>query len=559
MARHVISSPLTIAIAVLALILGAAGAAVLISSTCVEPKTVSALQTPDLGAINVTVVDNAGRPIVNVTVMLNGTAFGNLTLENGTCLIEDLAPNETGLPYTVSASKDGYLESQTVNATVEANVTTNVTLMIRGGWIYGTVTSSTGPISGATVSITELGYSANVSPTNGIYNLDGLPAGPHNVTATAQGYAPSLPTPVFVPLAGVVEANFVLVPLGGFISGHTFHALLHTPLEATNVSIEIGKITFTVQSDADGYYSFDNTTVPEGVYNVTASRDGFFSASFTGVKVFRGNRTSGVDLNLTERPTRLYGVIRSGQVLLVGANVSIVGADIFALSGADGNYEIRNLTAGAYAVTTTVQGYETLTIANVIILPGGDTQLNFNMTGLPGAALRGVVKDSRTGVPLANVLVTVIDLDPLPRSVITNINGEFEFPALPADNYTLRFEKTGYSPLEIANLEAVEGSTKTIEFQMTPLRETFGGFIEGLDMAHSMMVIALGLTCIILGVAVILRMRAATSPSTAPAVYDQAEEEKAEEENDKGESEDDGIEPEDSEDTARNKKVRKLK
>ena len=277
------------------------------------------------------------------------------------------------------------------------------------------------------------------------------------------------------------------------------------------------------------------------------------------MEVTRGNRTLGVDLYLQEKPTRLYGVVRSGQVLKVGANISIAGTDISTLSGSDGNYEIRNLTAGVYVVVATIQGYETQSVTGVEILPGGETQLNFNMTGLPGARRRGTVKDTRTTAPIVNVLVTVIDLSPHPRSVYTDINGEFEFAALPADNYTLRFEKTGYRPLEISDVEAVDGSIEIIEFQMTPLRETFEGFIEGLDMAHSMMLLALALALIIFVVALALRIRTFISPSTTPAVYDQSEEENADEELGEEELGDGDSVTEDSESGSKNKKKRKLK
>lgn len=66
---------------------------------------------------------------------------------------------------------------------------------------------------------------------------------------------------------------------------------------------------------------------------------------------------------------------------------------------------------------------------------------------------------------------------------------------------------------------------------MSPLRTGVGeGFIFGFDMAHSMMILALFLTIVILAVAVYLRIRTFQAPETAPAVYDEAEEPKEEEE-----------------------------
>jgi hypothetical protein len=58
---------------------------------------------------------------------------------------------------------------------------------------------------------------------------------------------------------------------------------------------------------------------------------------------------------------------------------------------------------------------------------------------------------------------------------------------------------------------------------MEPTKEGFGGFIFGFDLAHSMMILALFLTIVILALAVILRIRTLEAPDKAPAVYDQEE------------------------------------
>jgi len=496
------------------------------------------------GTIVVNVTDEADRRIGGATVRTagNGILWQNQTGGDGSVTISLLPADDNvtnGLTYQVNASMLGYRDSSNVFQNVSENGTEYVTLVIFGGSILGTVTTSSGgtmvPVEGANVSIASLGYSTNVTPSSGAYKLEGIPAGTHSVTANASGFVPSSQD-VVVQLGESVLLNFVLISQNGSITGHVYHARFHTPLNNTNVSIQIGSFTITVVSGSDG--SFNLTNIPEGTYTLTAEKMGFLSGTFADVVVTRGSRTVGVDFNLTEKPTRLYGVVRSGTRLLVGANVSVVGTSAFNLSGPDGNYEIANLTAGKYTIMASSPLYETAIIPDVVIPEGGETQLNIILTGLPGAIISGVIVDASTRLPLAYVLVTIIDITPTRPGVSTDINGAYGIPGLEAGNYTVRFEKTGYRPVEISHINVTKDGTTIQDVEMIPLRKGFEGFIPGFDVPHSMMLLALCLTIIILALAVYLRHRSFVTPGSGPAVYDQeeeveegreAEEEKAEE------------------------------
>jgi hypothetical protein len=488
------------------------------------------------GTIVVNVTDEVGRGIIGATVRTTGNSifWQNQTGSDGSVTISLLPADDNvtnGLTYQLNASMPDYRDSTNVFQNVSENSTEYVTLVIFGGSILGTVTTSLGgtmaPVEGANVTIASLGFSTIVSPSSGAYQLDGIPAGTVSVTANASGYVPSSQD-IVMPLGGNILLNFVLISQNGSISGHVYHSTLHTVLNNTNVSVRVGSFTITVMSGSDGSYNLTN--LPEGTYTLTAEREGFLSIAIADVVVTRGNRTVGVDFNLTEKPTRLYGVVRSGTRLLVGANVSIVGTSTFNLSGPDGNYEIGNLTAGIYIVRASSPGYETATIADVVMPEGGAIQLNINLTGLPGALISGVVKDSVTGMPLANVLVTIVDIDPPRAGVATDINGAYGLPGLDPGNYTVRFEKTGYRPVEISNINVTKDGETKQDLEMTPLRNGFEGFIPGFDIPHSMMLMALCLTIVIFALAVYLRHRSFETPESAPAIYDQAEEEEAEKE-----------------------------
>jgi len=511
------------------------------------------------GTIVVNVTDEVGRGIVGATVRTNGNGifWQNQTGSDGSVTISLLPADDNitnGLTYQLNASMPGYRDSAIVFRNVSENSTEHVTLVIFGGSILGTVTTSLGgaPVEGANVTIASLGFSTTVSPSNGAYQLDGIPAGTVSVTANASGYVPSSHD-IVMPLGGNMLLNFVLTSQNGSISGHVYHSTLHTGLNNTNVSVRVGSFTITVMSGSDGSYNLTN--LPEGTYTLTAEREGFLSIAIADVVVTRGNITTvGVDFNLTEKPTRLYGVVRSGTRLLVGANVSVVGTSTFNLSGPDGNYEIGNLTAGIYTVRASSPGYETATIAGVVMPEGGAIQLNINLTGLPGALISGVVVDAATGLPLANVLVTIVDIDPPRAGVATDINGAYGLPGLNPGNYTVRFEKTGYRPVEISNINVTKDGQTNQDLEMTPLRNGFEGFIPGFDIPHSMMLMALCLTIIIFALAVYLRHRSFETPENAPAIYDQAEEEGAEKETTV-----DGEESEDLREEVNQRKIRKSK
>jgi len=514
------------------------------------------------GTIVANVTDEVGRMINGATVWVtgNGITWQNQTVSNGSITISMLPADDnasSGLTYQVNASAPGYRDSNNMFQNVSENWTEHVTLVIYGGSIIGKVQTSFGgmmtPVKGANVSmkIGSLSYSTTVSPINGSYKLEGIPAGPYSVTADASGYVSSSQD-IFMPIGGSESLDFVLISQNGSISGHVYRAILRTPLNNTNVSVQIGSFTKTVVSDSDG--SFNLTDIPEGTYALTAERDGFLTITSSDVVVTRGNRTIGIDFNLTEKPTRLYGVVRSGTRLLVGANVSVIGTSVFNLSGPDGNYEIGNLTAGTYTIKASSPGYQTATFADVIMPEGGAIQLNINLTGLPGALISGVVIDADTGLPLANVLVTIVDIDPPRAGVATDINGAYGLPGLEPGNYTLRFEKTGYRPVDISNVNVTKDGETKQDLKMTPLRHGFEGFIPGFDIPHSMMLMALCLTIIIFALAVYLRHRSFETPESAPAIYDQAEEDEAEKETTV-----DGEESEDLREEVNQRKIRKSK
>jgi len=471
-------------------------------------------------SINATVTDEAGRSIPAATVHVQGNSTTWQTGDEGFVNITGLADDVTS--YVLWAEKPGYVASTSVSVTVAPNETANVTLQISGGTIYGTVTGTAGPVSGAVVSISTLGYTANASPVDGNYSISGIPGGTHSVTASAPGYNPNTTT-IVLPVGGNAPASFVLVPLNGWIAGFVLHAVTLAPLSGANISVNLADKTVTVVSGDNGRYIIPD--VPEGTYNVTAAKDGFYASTLNGIAVTRGNGTEDVNFTLDERPTKLFGFVSSGSFLVPGVNVSVINTGLYNITNEKGEYVIENVSAGIYTVMASMIGYETVIIGNVTVLTGGETHLDISLTALPGAILRGTIVSSTTGEALVNAVVTIVAPDSRPITTTTNVYGGFEFTGLAAGNYTLQIQMPGYKPLELSKVAVSEELPANLSLVMEPLRKGFEGFVFGFDMAHSMMIIGLFATIMILAIAIYLRIRSFQAPETSPAVYDQAEEE----------------------------------
>lgn len=475
------------------------------------------------GTIEVNVTDNVGRNVTDAIVTLedNGSWPAD---EYGRLTITGLLADSNGTEYNLSAECDGYMGLAAVSVIVTPSNTTWVNLTVRGGLIYGTVTEDWEPVVGANVSLDDFGLNTT-SGSDGSYTIDGLRGGAYSVTATAVNHDP-LPRVVTLPIGGFARLDFALASQMGSISGVVLHATSFEPIEDANVSVRVEgppPVTITVTTEIDGSYYVPS--LPAGTYSVAVSLEGFNTSTLEDVEVVSGVDTTDVDVLLEEKPTKLLGTVRSGTVLLVGANVSVWGTEYYGLSSIEGKYEIDGIPTGIYTVEASLQGYLNVTVPEVGITRGSELQLNFNLTGLPGA-LYGIVVDAVTGDRLAGVTVVVLPQ----RETITNTNGEFQFTGLPADEYIVRFTLDGYQPKEIGSIATtLDETTEMGSIELEPTRESFGGFIFGFDLAHSMMILALFLTIIILAFAVVLRIRTFEAPDKAPAIYDELDEEDAEE------------------------------
>ncbi|UCE91990.1 MAG: carboxypeptidase regulatory-like domain-containing protein [Methanobacteriota archaeon] len=493
----------------------------------------------------------SSSPVV-LTLTPHNTTFANLTVRGGgiygtvsadgaalsgaNVSIEELDLNtSTGVDgtYALEGIRSGtysvradapYYEPvlRQVTVTVGDYVPLHFSLESLMGAISGTILhiDTEEPLENANIAVVIEDYTIVYnSDANGSYSVPNVPPGTYAITVSLTGFNTTVIENIVVASGVTTEGvDVLLAEKLPSISGTILHIDTEEPLEGANVSIAVGDYTITVKSDVNGSYRLWD--IPPGIYSITASLIGFNTTMVEDVAVFSGVTTENVNILLRERPTTLSGVVKAGAVLLVGANVSIVGTGLYGISSIDGEYLISSIPAGAYTVMASLQGYNNATIVNVRIDRGTEVRLNINLTGKLGGALYGIVIDASTGNSLSGVRVTLVPQ----RETITNINGEFQFTGLQPGDYTIMFTLDGYRPMEMGDISiSPENLTELGFVSLDPIRESFGGFIFGFDLAHSMMILALFLTIVILALAVVLRIRSFEAPDRAPAVYDELE------------------------------------
>jgi Tol biopolymer transport system component len=114
-------------------------------------------------------------------------------------------------------------------------------------------------------------------------------------------------------------------------------------------------------------------------------------------------------------------------------------------SDANGKVSLH-LEAGKYSATVRDNGYKTL--QTTISLNRGDNEMQtLSLTRLPASlyAVKGFVQDYISGLPLANVQVTLGN-----QTLVTDPNGEYDFEKQPVGEIKLFLSKVGYSDKELS-------------------------------------------------------------------------------------------------------------
>jgi hypothetical protein len=204
----------------------------------------------------------------------------------GQYTLTDLPAGEAQV--TVQAA--GYATEVRQVPVVGGSTTTLDVALARPGNVSGVVTNAdTGvPLAGVTV-----GYPGGITLTDsaGQYSIAGLPAGAHDMTFAATGYATATRN-VTVVADQTTTLDAQLAPSITFVGGEVRDAVTTATIAGASISIDTGQTTTT---DDQGRYRVD---LPPGTYTVTASAPGHVTSS--GTAVINGGSYATLDFSLAQ-------------------------------------------------------------------------------------------------------------------------------------------------------------------------------------------------------------------------------------------------------------------
>ena len=217
---------------------------------------------------------------------------------------------------------------------------------------------------------------------NRIIDIIEVEEGTYDMTANKQFYSGDNAT-VTVDLANLnVEQNFTLGQemINVTIHVNGFDGASEYDLDNATVELTGDSGTYSGTTDATGNVTFE---IPSGVYDWTASHDGYDTGGKTGIGFYSGNTYDEITLN---KHGEIIGTVMSWtDTAIADALVKVYDADTTTVEGTDitdtsGDYTVGDLSAGNYDVKVLKGGCVPVMKENKNVAIGGTTTVNFKVS-----------------------------------------------------------------------------------------------------------------------------------------------------------------------------------
>lgn len=186
--------------------------------------------------------------------------------------------------------------------------------------------------------------------------------------------------------------------------------------------------------------TFEFSKLDPNNYTLTFRKDGY-SDQQKRVEVLSG-MISNIDVILEYAYGTIKGTVKDEKDghTIENCQISLSPGGISKMTGADGVFVFDNLSAGIYTLTYRKEGYADQT-KSITVVAGKSVDADVALKQAYGA-IKGIVRDMDDRHAIENCLISV---SPSDRSSMTTKDGTFEFTKLSVGDYTLVFERAGYS------------------------------------------------------------------------------------------------------------------
>ena len=225
---------------------------------------------------------------------------------------------------------------------------------------------------------------------------------------------------------------------------------------------------WTARTDAEGGFAVD--TLIDGAYRVEASARGHSTTARQGVPA------DGEALRLTLERVGLVGgraVLPDGRGAQ-GATIVIAGSGIWPArqveADGEGRFRITDVPPGIYEVRAFSGDLVAEPRRGLEVEPGSPAYLTFAL--VEGVALRGIIRDSESGRPIAGAAISVSTeaLDVAPRAATSSAEGRFTVTGLSNGPRRVSVFAEGYVP--VSALEHEPG--QPLELDLEPAATVAG-------------------------------------------------------------------------------------
>ncbi len=287
--------------------------------------------------------------------------------------------------------------------------------------------------------------------------------------------------------------------ISGIAVNETGAGLAGVTIMATNTTTSV---TYEVGTNATGGY---HLFLPEGTYNVTASLANFTANRTCSVVVGVNENLTGIDFRLTELLGGVYGHITDGIMALGGVTVTLLG-DTGNFTGISttpfGAYSIAGIAPGTYIAKASKLGYnDSYHFPAVTIGRTSSIEIDFVMVPQFSVLLGKVTLN---GGAAEGVTVQLVQGSNVIKQATTDASGNYTVTNVVTGDYQLKFTKSGLQD-KVLQVSVAPNREQRLDvaMQLTPV-EGGQGFIDGLDLTHSLMVVGLVLALGMIAIAFVV-------------------------------------------------------